>query len=90
VVEILVPFFVFFSLGSVGIAFSPVGRALARRIGGGRGDGDEGVSLAEVDALREDVQALQAQLGEVQERLDFTERLLAQARDKGLLGGGGS
>ena len=88
-VEILVPFFVFFSLGSVGIAFSPVGKALARRLGG-RDEALEGAALTEVDALREDVAALKAELGEVQERLDFAERLLAQARERGALGSGGS
>jgi len=86
----MIPIVLFLVLGSVGMSFSPVGRAFARRLSGGKGDGEESAALAEVDALREDVHALQAQLGEVQERLDFTERLLAQARDKGLLGGGGS
>jgi hypothetical protein len=88
VVAILVPFFVFFSLGAVGIAFSPVGKALARRIAGDRGEPGDGAALAEVDALREEMQALRGEVGEVQERLDFAERLLAQARAKGQLAGG--
>ena len=89
-VEILVPFFVFFSLGSVGIAFSPLGKALARRIAGDRGEAGDGAVLAEVDAVREEVQALRHEVGELQERLDFAERLLAQARDQGKIGPGGA
>lgn len=39
----------------------------------------------EMDALRDDVASVRAQLAEVQERLDFTERLLAQSRERDLL-----
>jgi len=39
-----------------------------------------------LEALERDVEGLQQQLIETQERLDFTERLLAQARDQGRLG----
>jgi len=35
----------------------------------------------EVSSLRDQVDALQQQLYETQERLDFTERLLTQGRD---------
>jgi hypothetical protein len=76
-------------MGAVGISYSPLGRALARRLGGDRGEQSEAVLLAEVDALREEMQALRGEVGDVQERLDFAERLLAQARAKGLLGSGG-
>ena len=79
----------FGSAGAVGIAFSPIGRAIARRMGG-RDDAASDAALAEVDALREDVAALKTEVGDVQERLDFAERLLAQARERGLLGGGGN
>jgi hypothetical protein len=41
---------------------------------------DPGLSN-EVAALRDQVDALQQQLYETQERLDFTERLLTQGRD---------
>jgi hypothetical protein len=78
---------------SVGSAFAlrgPVGKALARWIGGwshneakwieakaraaGAGSGD-------VEQLREAVEELRGQLADVQERLDFTERLLTKQRD---------
>ena len=41
---------------------------------------DQG-SQAELAALREDVAELRGELGEVQERLDFTERLLSRSHE---------
>jgi hypothetical protein len=41
---------------------------------------------AELDALRDEVTGLRREMDEAQNRLDFTERLLAQARERGLLG----
>lgn len=40
---------------------------------------------AEVEALRDEVTGLRRELDEAQNRLDFTERLLGQARERGLL-----
>jgi hypothetical protein len=40
-----------------------------------------------IDALEQDVQGLQQQLAETQERLDFAERLLSTGRDEGRRGG---
>jgi hypothetical protein len=37
----------------------------------------------EIAALRDDVGAARHEMGELQERLDFAERLLSQARDEG-------
>jgi hypothetical protein len=65
------------------LAISPVGRALADRL---RHKGIEpGMDPAELDALRDELAGLRHQVGELAERQDFTERLLAQSRDKGLL-----
>ncbi len=88
--EIIVPVTMFGGGALVGISFSPIGRAIARRLGGGKDEAAEGQALAEVDALREELQALRGEMGELQERLDFAERLLAQAREKGQLGAGGA
>lgn len=88
-VEIVVPFMIFGFGSLVAISYSPIGRAFARRIGGGRDEAAESAALAEVDALRSELQALRGEVGEVQERLDFAERLLAKARDQGKLGAGG-
>jgi hypothetical protein len=39
--------------------------------------------LAEVDELRQDLQQVRGELTEVQERLDFTERLLTSRTPEG-------
>jgi len=41
---------------------------------------------AELDALRDEVGGLRRELDDAQNRLDFTERLLAQVKERGLLG----
>ena len=61
----------------------PIGQALARRIAGG----SEGDHQAELADLRQQVDELRFQMGEMQERLDFAERLLAQQRDTHRLAG---
>jgi hypothetical protein len=60
------------------LSFSPVGKALAERIKS-RGAGPDPEVYAELDQLRQDVT-------ELQERVDFTERLVAQHRDPAHLG----
>ena len=77
-------------MGLVAIAFSPIGRAIARRIGGEPKSPDQvgGEVAAEVEALRDEVGALRNQLDEVHNRLDFAERMLAQAKAKEALPGG--
>jgi Tfp pilus assembly protein PilO len=59
----------------------PLIRAFARRLETG---GQRGELLAELDGLRSRVDQLeagQAQMAELEERLDFAERLLAQAKE---------
>ena len=41
---------------------------------------------AEVAELRQSVEAMQRRIGELEERVDFTERLLAKQRDPDRLG----
>ena len=60
----------------------PVRKALLRKIEGG-GPPQDPQLLEEVDGLRERV-------GELEERLDFAERLIAQQRDLGGLPPGGA
>jgi hypothetical protein len=65
------------------LAMTPIGKAIAERI---RAHGaipmHDPELLAEVDALRRDV-------SELQERVDFTERLLAQSQERQQVGKGG-
>jgi hypothetical protein len=65
------------------LSISPIGRAVAERI---RAHGAVPIQdpelLAEVDALRHD-------LNELQERVDFAERLLARTQERQQVGQGG-
>lgn len=67
------------------IAFSPIGKAIAERI-----RHKDGVPLPseELDDVREHLQSMQEQVSELAERVDFSERLLAQVKEKGAIGGG--
>ena len=75
-----------FGTGMLGIiAFSPIGRAIANAINRKSGAGAPPELGAALDELGDRVAVLQQQLSELAERQDFTERLLAQTREKGLL-----
>jgi len=66
----------------IAVSFSPIGKAIAERIRGRATSFDTDPEvLAEIDDLR-------AQLSEVQERLDFAERLLPKEPSKVVQGGG--
>lgn len=79
-----------FGTGMIGIiAFSPIGRAIANAINRKSGAGATPELAGAVDELADRVESLQRQLGELAERQDFSERLLAKARAKGLSAGGG-
>jgi hypothetical protein len=62
------------AIGLVKIFTGPLGAALAERIRGAAAPADDHGLAAEVDNLR-------GRLADVEERLDFAERLLAQARE---------
>jgi hypothetical protein len=66
-----------FFWGVVKVAQSQVGAAFAKRIQGHHADPDPGL-LADVSELQEQLEAVRRELADVHERLDFTERLLAQ------------
>jgi len=70
-----------FCLGMARILSGPVGEALGDRLRHGRRTRSDASVLAEVEVLRE-------RLDEVEERLDFAERLLAAAREAEQLPGG--
>ncbi|MEO6067057.1 MAG: hypothetical protein ABIQ41_03610 [Gemmatimonadales bacterium] len=73
--DILAIILIFGGGTAIAISFSPIGKAFADRI---RGPAVE----AETDpALLVEVDDLRVQLSELQERMDFSERLLAKDRE---------
>ncbi len=71
-----------------------MGRAIARRINGDGPGGDNAQDIRalqhEVDELRSELDAMRGRLGEVDElqnRLEFAERMLAQKEKNALPGG---
>lgn len=67
----------FMSVAAVLVLRGPLGRAIGERIGRHRDDGDR-----ELQDLKGEVEELRQQLFEVQERLDFAERLLARQDER--------
>lgn len=74
-------------VGAIGLRIvfkTPVGEAIARRIRGGRQPDlqtDPGTSGYRAD-MEDRMLHLQERIGELEERLDFTERLLASNRER--------
>lgn len=79
------------SAGAAAVLRGPIGKALAQWIGGWSHNEAKwieakmresgGGSTGEVEQLRSEVDELRGQLTEVQERLDFAERILAKTRE---------
>ena len=66
--------FLFGGASLIGLSFTPLGRALADRIRHGSTP-----HAPESDpAIYDELERLRHELGELQERVDFTERLLAE------------
>jgi hypothetical protein len=76
VLALSIPIIAILTFGAVMIGRGPIGQALARAIGGHAGE----IEL-EVVELRQQVEQLRLEMGDMQERVDFAERLLAQPRD---------
>ena len=73
----------FLAIGAaaVGLLFSPIGSALARRLAGRSEPGDAHSEIEEMQArVTDEVEDLRNRLAEVEERLDFAERLLAHGK----------
>jgi hypothetical protein len=87
------------TLGTAIVLRGPIGKALAQWIASWGSPehkameakwaevaaASKGVPLGEVDDLRADVEELQRQLADVQERLDFAERVLARREERAAL-----
>jgi hypothetical protein len=69
------------TIGVVKLLTGPIGTAIGDRIRGGRHEAAAGTLAVEVDRL-------QARLSEVEERLDFAERLLARGGEVDQIQGG--
>ncbi len=84
-IPIVVPTTLFVSVAAAIILRGPLGKALGERISGHKLDGESSV---ETEALHADVDELRGRLAEVEERLDFTERMLAQQKNATRIPGG--
>jgi hypothetical protein len=85
------------SVSAIFVLRGPVGKALAQWIGGWNHTeakwmelkaAGRGVPAGEMEQLRAEVDDLHHQLTEVNERLDFAERMLAKTRDAERIGPG--
>ena len=93
--DILAIVFIFGGGTMVALAMSPVGRAIAARISGGGGGGavpaeDVRRALDSNQAVLDEIEGLRRDIGELQERVDFTERMLARQREEPRLPGPGA
>ena len=80
--SILAITFLFGGGSLVAISFSPIGKALADRVRHGKSP----LLAPQLDAaVYEELDHLRADVSEVQERLDFAERLLSQREPAGAL-----
>jgi len=83
--DILAIILIFGGGAACAIAFSPIGRAVADRIRGkvsGSGD-DLRAELADhKETQAAELEGVRRELGELAERMDFAERLLAKGRDQ--------
>ena len=75
-------------LAACTIILAPLFRALARRIEGGTTGAALRGELDQMQARLSEVEALQHRIIDLEERLDFAERLLAQGREVNRLAGG--
>ena len=75
-------------MGFLGLFFGPIGQAIGRRIGGAKSKGDSTTGLTtgemtaeRVAALEDRIAELEGERGQLEERLDFAERMLTQGKE---------
>ena len=85
---LLIPILIF-SIPVLAIVFNGLQKIARLRVeeAKARASGRDGESVHEVERLRADVEQLRIEMSEVQERLDFTERLLSRKSDQERLPG---
>ena len=76
--EVLAIVLIFGGGAIAAFSYSPIGRAVAARI---RGETPGATSPMTDPAVLDELERLRDELGQVQERLDFTERMLADRRE---------
>lgn len=84
----MVLFMVLFAIVAIKV-FGPLARAWARKLEGKVGDPE---LRAEIDSLRDqlaEMDGLSSRVQELEERVEFAERMLSQKRDEDLLQRGG-
>ena len=87
-IEIIAAAFIFGGGAAFLFAISPIGRAVADRIRGkGQIGGRERIAHLQEshEVLLDEVDGLRREVGDLQERIDFTERLLATNREQARL-----
>jgi hypothetical protein len=83
--EPLIPIFFFLSVASEIILRGPLGKALADRLSGHAAAEDP----SEAAALKAELDDVYHRLEDLEQRLDFAERLLVKGREREGLPGGG-
>ena len=78
------------TIGATIVLRGALGKALADRIAGRRVSEPAASRDQEISELRDDLEDVRGQVAELQERVDFAERLLTQQREAGKLPGAGS
>jgi chromosome segregation ATPase len=78
VLVVTIPLIIVGAGGLLLLSRSRLGEAVARRIAG---DSRYSASQEQLDALQDELAGLRNQLSEMQERVDFAERLLSRADD---------
>lgn len=88
--EVFIPITFFVMIGLVFISRGEIGKAIAHAIRVNATDEDEGGTplREELAELRRELEQVRLELAETHERLDFTERMLAQGRPPEKLPGG--
>lgn len=77
-VPFAIPGFIFLVGGGVGFLFTPMGRALTRSL-----EADAGLTRPEIpDEVLGELDDLRARMAELEERQEFSERLLARHNDE--------
>ena len=78
-------FFIFGGGAAFLMAMSPIGRAIADRIRGrGVGGGEDRIRFLQEsqDSMLEEFDSMRHEIVDLQERVDFTERIIAQKSDR--------